>query len=158
MMMMSPHRHMHQLSTGAKVGGILLVLFAGVLITIEVMLHVMAATHDRSYSINYWMMLIALVSGFTGLYILSPPRAKDGGQFLVNNAIKIIQVVRQGRRKDDPVHAVLEDQNGMTTTLEVPVPPHDTEIQIEPTSEMQIIKKRRASDSEKGEQGNAGNH
>jgi hypothetical protein len=131
---MTPHRHFHQLSTGAKIGGILMVLFAGVIITIEVMLHVMAASHDRSYSINYVMLLIGLITGFTGMYILSPPRAKDGGQFIVNNAIKIIQVMKAGRRKGDPIAAIVEDVNGNTATMVIPAPT-ETEVPIKSANE-----------------------
>lgn len=159
-MMMSPHRRMHQLSTGAKVGGILLVVFAGVLITVEVMLHVMAATHDRSYHINYWMLLISCVTGFTGLYILSPPRAKDGGQFLVNNAIRIIQVIKAGRRKGDPMTAIVEDmETGMTASVLLP-PPVETEVPITSIADGNAIgPNRRASDAKpsNGDQGDAGN-
>lgn len=154
---MTPHRHFHELSVGAKLGGILLVLFAGVLITIEVMLHVMAATHDRSYSINYWMLLIALISGFTGLYILSPPRAKDGGQFLVNSAVRIIQVMKAGRRKGDPMSALVEDEKGNMQTVLLPSPV-ESEVPIKSIDESGNSPCRRSTDPKKqpeGEQGNA---
>lgn len=123
------HHHRHELSTGAKVGGILLVTFAAVILTIEIMLHVIAASHSREYSINYWMLLISFVTGFTGFYILSPPRAKDGGQFIVNNAIKIIQVMKAGRRKGDPIAAIVEDEHGNTATMVIPAPT-ETEVPI----------------------------
>lgn len=154
---MTPHRHFHELSFGAKLGGILLVVFAGVLITVEVMLHVIAATHDRSYSINYWMLLIALISGFTGLYILSPPRAKDGGQFLVNSAVRIIQVMKAGRRKGDPLSAIVEDtQTGQTSTVLLP-PPVESEIPIKPVTDVNNPCRRSTDPKNRpeGEQGNA---
>lgn len=127
-------RPRHPLSTGAKVGGILLVTFAAIILTIEIMLHVIAATHDRSYSVNYWMLLIAMVTGFTGFYILNPPRAKDGGQFIVNNAIKIIQVMKAGRRKGDPIAAIVEDAQGNTATMVIPAPT-ETEVPIQRSDE-----------------------
>lgn len=121
-------------STPVKVGGIVLISFSAILVVTEVVLHVLSVTQGHKYSINYVMLIIAAVVGFTGMYILSPPRAKDGGEFIVDNAIKIIQVMKAGRRKNDPIAAVVEDKNGQTATMIIH-PPTETEVTIAPTIE-----------------------
>jgi len=78
------------------------------------------------YIIDLRMLLIALITGFVGMYILNPYRAREGGQFLVDSAVKILIVVRAGRRKDDPIKTTVEDRNGKQVTLIVPIPPNQS--------------------------------
>jgi hypothetical protein len=134
------------LNTWAKIGALALIFFAAVLVGIEVSLHVDAAIHGSKYSINYTMLLIALIVGFVGMYILSPPRAKEGGQFIVDSTVKIIQVFRAGRRKNDPVAAVIEDKQGHSGTIVIPVPPHESEIPLESSQEVADSPQRRCTD------------
>lgn len=117
-----------------QAGGITLIVFGSIILTIEIALHVMAALEQRSYHIHMTMVLIAFVIGFVGMYILSPPRAKEGGQFIVDNAIKIIQTMRAGRRKGDPLAALVEDLDGNTATVIIPAPT-ETEVPIQPTAD-----------------------
>lgn len=123
-------------SKPVKIGGIILVVFAAIVVMIEIILHVIAVAHGQKYSINYVMLAIAFVTGFTGFYILNPPRAKDGGEFIVDNAIKIIQVMKAGRRKDDPTAVVVQDKNGQTATMVIH-PPTETEVSIAPQIDAQ---------------------
>jgi hypothetical protein len=118
-------------SKPAKIGGMCLIGFAGVLVVVEVVLHVLATVEGHKYSINYVMLAIALVIGFTGMYILSPPRAKDGGQFLVDNALKVIQVMKAGRRNNDPTAAIVENAQGQRATVVIPHP--EAEVPLKPT-------------------------
>lgn len=103
-----------------QIGGTALTILATVIALSEVALRIYAAIYVRQYSPSYVMLSIAVVIGFTGLYTLDPSRAKDGGRFLVDNAIRVIQVLRIGRRKDDPLAVVVADQNGNTAEIAVP--------------------------------------
>lgn len=124
---------MTRASTPVKVGGIILVTFAAVVVIIEIILHIRGVVESKSYSISYVMLLISFVVGFVGMYILSPPRAKEGGQFIVDNAIKIVQVMKAGRRKGDPIAAIVEDSEGRTATMVIPAP--ETEVPIHKADE-----------------------
>lgn len=125
----------------AKIGGVALVIVAMMFVTIEVTLHVTNTMQGREYDLNHGILLIALIIGFTGLYMLNPRRTKDGGQFLVDSTIRIVQVIRQGRRKGDSVVAVLEDTTGQHATVTLPT--LEAEVPIESNSE---LPKRRITD------------
>jgi hypothetical protein len=124
-------------------GGLFLVGIGLLIALVEVAVHIYGKFTGHRYDIGHVDLLIALVIGFVGMYILSPKGAKDGGQFLVNNTIRVIQVIRSGRRKTDVVNAVVEDIEGNTATIQVPPLTSETEVPIQGTSE---IPKRRAAD------------
>lgn len=125
-------------------GGVTLVCI-GVLIALsEVAVHIYGKVTGKMFDTGHVDLLIALVFGFVGMYVLSPKGAKDGGQFLVNSTVRVIQVIRSGRRRSDPVAAVLEDELGHTATIEVP---HLTDKEIPIEAERDATKPhRRATD------------
>lgn len=113
-------RHRRQLTMFGEFGGSALVVLALLITLSEVGLHILATLNGRRYTVSWIMLFIALVMGFVGMFILSPMRAKDGGKFLVDNTIRVLQVFRIGRRKDDSLAVVLEDSMGNTAELAVP--------------------------------------
>ncbi len=98
----------------------MLVIFALLITLSEVGLHVWASMNGRKYSLSWAMLFVALIMGFVGMFILNPGRAKEGGRFIVDNTIRVLQVVRQGRRKSDAIAVVLEDHEGNTGEIVVP--------------------------------------
>ena len=125
-------------------GGLFLVSIALLIALSEIAIHLYGKLTGHKYDIGHVDLLVALVIGFVGMYILSPKGAKDGGQFLVNNTIRVIQVIRSGRRKTDPVSAIVEDELGNTATIEVPTPQHrETEL---PLPQGTDLPRRRAED------------
>ncbi len=95
-------------------------IFALLITLSEVGLHVWASMNGRKYNVSWVMLFVALIMGFVGMFILNPGQAKEGGRFIVDNTIRVIQVVRQGRRKSDAVAVVLEDHAGNTGEIIVP--------------------------------------
>lgn len=137
------------ISSRARFWGGLFLVSLGLLIAVaEVAIHIYGKVTGHRYDIGHIDLFVALVIGFVGMYILSPKGAKDGGQFLVNNTIRVIQVIRSGRRKTDVVNAVVEDELGNTATIQVPPLIKETEVSIPGTVE---IPKRRMEDRVSGE-------
>lgn len=126
-------------------GGLTLVCIGLLIALSEVAIHFYGKVMGHKYDAGHMDLFVALVIGFVGMYILSPKGAKDGGQFLVNNTIRVIQVIRSGRRKTDIVNAVVEDEQGNTATIAVP--PLETEVSI---PEGVDTPKRRRSDEKGG--------
>ena len=125
-------------------GGIALVCIGILIALAEVAVHIYGKVSGKLYDTGHVDLLIALVFGFVGMYVISPKGAKDGGQFLINSTIRVIQVIRFGRRKDDPTTAVLEDDLGNTAAIQVP---HlETEVPIEQSRDAKQLPHRRASD------------
>lgn len=122
-------------------GGLFLVGIALLISLSEIAIHIYGKFTGHRYDVGHIDLLVALVIGFVGMYILSPKGAKDGGQFLVNNTIRVIQVIRSGRRKTDSVTAIVEDDAGNTASFQVP--PLETEVKIEPSTD---VPKRRSTD------------
>src|SRR5262245_2198451 len=104
-------------SKGRQWLGGALIGFALFIVGIEIALHTYSALTHADYDIDHRALLVALVCGFGGFYTLSPKGAKDGGQFLADNALRFMQVVRFGRRKTDPIGIQA------IKTEESPVPP-----------------------------------
>lgn len=126
--MMSPRR----VSWFREIGGTLLVLFALAVAASEIGLHVFFALREKKYDVSWLMLIIALVLGFIGMYILNPLLAKDGGKFLVDNSIRVITVIRNGRRKNDNLNVTLEDQSGNSAEVAIPVDaPDQPEVPLE---------------------------
>jgi len=122
-------------------GGLFLVSVALLIALSEIGIHLYGKITGHRYETGHMDLFVALVIGFVGMYVLSPRGAKDGGQFLVNNTIRVIQVIRTGRRKSDSFAAVVEDESGNKATIQVP---HiETEVPITPEADGL---QRRASD------------
>jgi hypothetical protein len=60
--------------------------------------------------VRYWMaghvihaapVCIGCLFGFTGFFILNPTRAKEGAGIVVDSTVRVIGVVRSGRRSTD---------------------------------------------------------
>lgn len=60
------------------------------------------------HRIEAWVVAIGCGFGFFGFYGMDSKRAKDAFGFAVDNSVKVIGVVRSGRRSTDPVVAVTE--------------------------------------------------
>lgn len=86
----------------------------------EVGLHIYAVLLQRKYNVSWIMLLVALILGFVGMFVINPARAKDGGKFLVDSTIRVVQVIRQGRRKDDALNVTVADALGHTAEIEIP--------------------------------------
>jgi hypothetical protein len=99
----------------AWAGAIFVAIAAGILLA-EVGLHLYMSVTDHGYEPSHWIIFIAFVLGFAGWYTLSPKSAKDGGQFIVDNGIKVLQTIRLGRRKSDAMKIV------NPTTEEIAIP------------------------------------
>lgn len=61
-----------------------------------------------NHPIEPWVVAIGSGFGFFGYYLMDSTRAKDAFGFAVDNGVKIIGVVRSGRRSTDSVVAVTE--------------------------------------------------
>lgn len=57
---------------------------------------------------EWWVLSLAALLGFFGFYLLNPAAAKDAFGFATDQAVKVIGVVRSGRRSTDPVVAVTQ--------------------------------------------------
>lgn len=57
---------------------------------------------------EWWVLSVAALFGFLGFYMINPAGAKDAFGFATDQAVKVIGVVRSGRRATDPVVAVTE--------------------------------------------------
>jgi hypothetical protein len=115
----------------AEFGGSIFVVFATLIILSEIGLHVWAALHNRQYNVSWLILLLGITIGFVGMFILNPGRAKDGGKFLVDSAVRVVQVVRLGRRAGDPMNVVVQDKDGNTAEFPVPrIADNDTDTQI----------------------------
>ena len=69
-------------------------------------------------------IVIGCIIGFVGFYLLDPKGAEDGGGFLVTSAVRIIGVVRGGRRSTDaPVVIAAPDPAVIPTAT--PVTPEE---------------------------------
>jgi len=123
-------------------GGLFLVSIALLIALAEIAIHLYGKLTGHHYDIGHIDMFVALVIGFVGMYVLSPKGAKDGGQFLVNNTIRVIQVIRSGRRKSDPVTAVVEDALGNTASIGVPLIPATSETEIPITAGIELPHRR----------------
>lgn len=64
-------------------------------------IQLIGAVRGHTYEIPRTVFYVAAVIGFVGFYGLDPKRAKDGGSFIVDSAVRIIGVVRNGRRSSD---------------------------------------------------------
>lgn len=132
----------------------MLVLLALLVVLSEIGLHVFFAANEKRYDISWVMLIIALIMGFTGMYVLNPARAKDGGRFIVDSSLRIISVVRNGRRKEDPLKVEIQNEEGQSAELAVPViPPDNPEIPIEQIAASlgQIPKRRQSDHSERAD-------
>lgn len=123
-------------------GGLSLVSIAVLIALAEVVIHIYGKYNGKHYDVGHIDLLVALVIGFVGMYVLSPKGAKDGGQFLVDNALRVITVIRSGRRKTDMMKVVVENQEGQQTSIDVP--PLETEVAI--SQENDATPRRRSSD------------
>jgi hypothetical protein len=122
-------------------GGLFLVGLALIITISEIAMHLYGLLTGVKFEVSHTDLFAALIIGFVGMYVLSPRRAKDGGQFLVNSTVRVIQVIRNGRRKTDAVAAVVEDEAGNQATIHVPT--METEIPVEMDAD---TPKRRSSD------------
>lgn len=64
-------------------------------------LHFLSFFLERQYELNHGVLLISMIIGFVGFYIIDPVRAKDGTGILRETAVAVIGVVRSGRRATD---------------------------------------------------------
>lgn len=55
------------------------------------------------HQMEWWVVLVGATFGFVGFYLTNPPGAITAGTFIVDSGVKIIGVVRSGRRASDPV-------------------------------------------------------
>ncbi len=53
------------------------------------------------HPIHAWPVVIGCLIAFLGFYLLNPSSARDGAQIVVDSAVRIIGVVRSGRRSTD---------------------------------------------------------
>jgi hypothetical protein len=58
---------------------------------------------SRHIDVPLPVIAIGMIFGFVGFFMENPRDAKDGGQFIVDNVVKLAGAVRLGRRKTDPV-------------------------------------------------------
>jgi hypothetical protein len=137
-------------SLSARIGGLCLIVFALSMLSLEIVLHTYATLNQRSYDLNHMVILMALILGFVGMYVLSPSKAKDGGRFIVDSTVKIVQVIRFGRRKNDAVMTTIEDREGHRASLVTPTITTETELPVEPMADMQ---RRKTDEHEGGDDG-----
>lgn len=130
----------------SKLGGTLLIVFSLSLLGIEIGLHIWHELHERVYQVSDTVLLVALVLGFVGMFILSPRRAKEGGRFLVDSTVRIVAVIRSGRRKDDSMMAVVENNQGEQQTLTIPTISSELELPIDVMGDMPLRRKTDAID------------
>lgn len=73
-----------------------------------VTIQLVGAVRGENYEISHSIFYVAMVLGFVGFYGLDPKRAKDGGQFIADNALRFVSILRTGRRSTDAVAVVTE--------------------------------------------------
>lgn len=64
-----------------------------------------------NHPIHAWPVCIGCVIGFVGFFIVNPKEAKDGAQVVVDSTVRVIGVVRGGRRATDPKVVVAAGTN-----------------------------------------------
>lgn len=64
-----------------------------------------------NHPIHAWPVCIGCVIGFVGFFIVNPKEAKDGAQVVVDSTVRVIGVVRGGRRATDPKVVVADATN-----------------------------------------------
>lgn len=79
---------------------------------------------------EWWVFGIAAVLGFLGFYQINPAGAKDAFSFITDQSVKIIGVIRTGRRSTDV--AVVAAKNGGPPTVVTAdnAPPIPTDVPI----------------------------
>lgn len=65
-------------------------------------LHFFSFFVERDYELNHGVLVISMVIGFVGFYIIDPMKAEGGTGILTKTAVAVIGVVRSGRRATDP--------------------------------------------------------
>jgi hypothetical protein len=83
--------------------GIALATIGLVPILIEFAFYFRSSAHGQHYDVSPWVMLGGAVICFVGGFVIDSKKAESAGGFLVDSSVKVIGVIRSGRRSSDNV-------------------------------------------------------
>lgn len=87
-----------------------------------------AAITNRTVELPHSVYLVGMLFGFVGFFALEPQRAKEGGTFIVDSVVRVVSVVRPGRRSSDRLPPVPAEFTAPVPPAEPqprPAPPQD---------------------------------
>lgn len=74
-------------------------------------------TAGGDYELNSGVLLVSVIIGFVGFYIINPKGAEGGTSIITRTAVAVIGVIRGGRRATDPPVVVTTEVEGAEPTV-----------------------------------------
>jgi hypothetical protein len=95
--------------------GVLGVLF-------EIGLHVYGYFSGTPYELNHAVLIMLVMVGFVGFYLVNPKGAEGGADILTRSAVAVVVAIRSGRRATDQFAVVVPDEvkSGDSVVVEKP--------------------------------------
>lgn len=94
-------------------------------VLLEISLHIYGYFSGTPYELNRAVLIMLVIIGFVGFYLVSPKGAEGGADIITRSAVAIVVAVRSGRRNTDTFTAVVpaDVQPGDTVVVAKPNPP-----------------------------------
>lgn len=103
-------------------GGIFLAAVGVISLLLEIALHIWTAVRHvlgipgDVYELNHAVLIIGIIVGFVGFYILKPKEAEGGADIITRSVVSIVGVIRTGRRTGDVIPVVAPVTQPVTPT------------------------------------------
>jgi hypothetical protein len=107
--------------------GLVLMAIVGILVMLGgIGIHWYFESRGQPHKLEWIPQLVGASIAFAAFYAMDAKKAEGAGGFLLNAGVRILAVIRTGKRDDDPVITVSQgpapSANPPAVTVEVPVP------------------------------------
>lgn len=94
-------------------------------VLLEIGLHVYGYFSGTPYELNRAVLIMLVIIGFVGFYLVSPKGAEGGADIITRSAVAIVVAVRSGRRNTDTFTAIVpaDVKPGDAVVVAKPNPP-----------------------------------